>query len=249
MGKNQNFVGLVVSQGKMSKTVKVRVQSKVYDKKVHKEILKRKDYLVHDEGNLCKEGDIVRIQQIPKISARKFFAIAEIKVNMGQQFAQYEELAREKIKQEEDQKLQDFIKEKHAFDSIVTQIEDLRKLDTIASNIQSSNDEMKKQDMINQINEIKLKYGIESWPSTKPILPLQINQQEGELQELSEIDNRRLNISKILTELMENDQYSSQKSQIFNQLSKDPSTLPKHTQKNILRKYILDPKNECPVEY
>ena len=64
----QNFIGLVVSQGKMAKTVKVRVQRKVYDTRIHKEVIKRKDYLVHDEGNLCKEGDVVRIESIPKLS-------------------------------------------------------------------------------------------------------------------------------------------------------------------------------------
>ena len=79
---------------KNDKTVKVRVQGRVYDKRVDKEILTRKDYLVHDEGSICKEGDIVRIESIPKISKRKAFAIAEIKVNKGQQFAAYEEMAK-----------------------------------------------------------------------------------------------------------------------------------------------------------
>lgn len=68
----QNFVGVVISQGKMTKTVKVRVQGRVYDKRVDKEILTRKDYLVHDEGSICKEGDIVRIESIPKISKKSF---------------------------------------------------------------------------------------------------------------------------------------------------------------------------------
>ena len=81
----------------MTKTVKVRVQGRVYDKRVDKEILTRKDYLVHDEGSICKEGDIVRIESIPKISKRKAFAIAEIKVNKGQQFAAYEEMAKNKL--------------------------------------------------------------------------------------------------------------------------------------------------------
>ena len=38
----------------------------------------RKDYLVHDEGELCKTGDIVRIEACRPISARKHFALAEI---------------------------------------------------------------------------------------------------------------------------------------------------------------------------
>ena len=95
----------------MLKTVKVRVQTKAYDTKVHKEVIKRKDYLVHDEGNLCKEGDIVRIQAIPKISARKYFAIADIKINKGQQFALYESLAKEKVAKEATEKIEQFLEE------------------------------------------------------------------------------------------------------------------------------------------
>jgi len=38
----------------------------------------RKDYLVHDEGELCSMGDIVRIEACRPLSARKHFAIAEI---------------------------------------------------------------------------------------------------------------------------------------------------------------------------
>ena len=55
----QNFVGLVVSQGKMQKTVKVRVESKVFNKKINKELFHRKDYLVHDEGGISREGRCV----------------------------------------------------------------------------------------------------------------------------------------------------------------------------------------------
>ena len=61
------------------KTVKVRVQGRVYDKRVDKEILTRKDYLVHDEGSICKEGDIVRIESIPKISKEKLLLLPKLK--------------------------------------------------------------------------------------------------------------------------------------------------------------------------
>ena len=33
---------------------------------------------MHDEGNLCSTGDIVRIEACRPISARKHFALAEI---------------------------------------------------------------------------------------------------------------------------------------------------------------------------
>ena len=38
----------------------------------------RKNYLVHDEGELCSAGDIVRIEACRPISAKKHFALAEI---------------------------------------------------------------------------------------------------------------------------------------------------------------------------
>ena len=45
----------------------------------------RKNYMVHDEGNLCSAGDIVRIEACRPISATKHFALAEIlqKRNLG----------------------------------------------------------------------------------------------------------------------------------------------------------------------
>ena len=74
----QNFRGRHFPR-KNDKTVKVRVQGRVYDKRVDKEILTRKDYLVHDEGSICKEGDIVRIESIPKISKEKLLLLPKLK--------------------------------------------------------------------------------------------------------------------------------------------------------------------------
>ncbi|KAK6456672.1 uncharacterized protein RJT20DRAFT_33553 [Scheffersomyces xylosifermentans] len=235
----QNFIGLVVSQGKMAKTVKVRVQGKVYDKRVHKEVIKRKDYLVHDEGNLCKEGDIVRIESIPKISARKSFAVAEIKVNKGQQFALYETLGKEKVAQEEKAKLESFIKEKQQFESVVTQIEDLRKLDQIANAYQTQPN-ADRAELLSEINRIKEKWNIKSWPSEEPLLDLKINEKEKDIRELK--------LSMIVDKIM-SDEYTAERNQILSENSKTPvEDLKKHTQKNIIRKYVLDSRNEIPFE-
>lgn len=240
-----NLTGLVVSQGKMAKTVKVRVQTKGYDKKIHKEVLKRKDYLVHDEGNLCKEGDVVRIEAIPRISTRKTFAVAEIKVNKGQQFALYETMAKEKVEAEEQQKLEDFVAQRQQFESVVTQIQDLRKLDQIASSFHATAAE-DRQKMVDEIEAIKKKYDIKSWPSTEAPLLLEINVAE---HELSEIETRKANFGAIYDKLM-TDEYAQERTRILSELTKSPvDTLAKHTQKNILRKYILNPKNDVPVEY
>lgn len=239
----QNFVGLVVSQGKMNKTVKVRVQTKAYDTRVHKEVIKRKDYLVHDEGNLCKEGDIVRIESIPKISSRKYFAIAEIKVNKGQQFALYEKLAKEKVAQEEKQKITEFLQRRTEFEKTVNQIEDLKLLDRLTKTFQS-NPEADRQAIIAEINQIKEKYGIASWPSSETVVSLEINEAS---KDLSVMENRHENIKAILDKLMSS-QYTAQRERILAEVAKGNfEDMKPHTQKNLLRKYVLDPKNEVPI--
>lgn len=241
----QNFIGLVVSQGKMQKTVKVRVQTKTYDKQVHKEVLRRKDYLVHDEGNLCKEGDIVRIEAIPKISARKYFAIAEVKVNKGQQFALYEKLAKEKVTNEQDEKIGQFLEKRKELESTITQIQDLRKLDQLHASFENNKD-VDRDFLLNEIETIKKKYNIKSWPSSEPVLRLEISE---ESKDLSLIENRHAHIQTILQKLM-SEEYTPQREQILSQLSKANSNdLKRHTIKNILRKYVLDPKNKCPVTF
>ena len=159
----------------MTKTVKVRVQGRVYDKRVDKEILTRKDYLVHDEGSICKEGDIVRIESIPKISKRKAFAIAEIKVNKGQQFAAYEEMAKKQVKLEEEKEAKKFIEHREKFSKIITQLDDLKKMDKLTHEI-TSNIEEDHTKLIEEINQIKEKYNIKSWPTTESTVDLGLNE-------------------------------------------------------------------------
>lgn len=236
----QNFVGLVVSQGKMNKTVKVRVQTKAYDKRVHKEVIQRKDYLVHDEGNLCKEGDIVRIETIPKISARKYFAIAEIKVNKGQQFALYETFAKEKVAQQEQAKITEFLQKRKESENTIEKVEDLKSLDRISKAIQSP--EADKQALLDQINEIKQKYGITSWPSPEPVLKLEVNEVS---RDLSVVENRIAHIKQILDKFMSSE-FAAQRQEVLASLNKNAEDLQPHTIKNILRKYVLDPRNEVP---
>lgn len=237
----QNFVGLVVSQGKMNKTVKVRVQTKAYDKRVHKEVIQRKDYLVHDEGNVCKEGDIVRIEAITKLSPRKFFAIAEIKVNKGQQFALYQTLAKEKVNTEEKQKIADFLVRRKEYEHTIQKVEDLKKLDQISKSF-SSNPDADREFLMSEINKIKEKYGITAWPSTEPVLRLNINEAS---KDLSVLENRIENIKVILDKFM-SAEYATQRNEILTNLKGSIEDMKPHTQKNILRKYVLDPRNEVP---
>ncbi|KAG5418788.1 hypothetical protein I9W82_003506 [Candida metapsilosis] len=242
----QNFVGLVVSQGRMNKTVKVRVQGKVYDTRIDKEVIRRKDFLVHDEGNISKEGDIVRIEAIPKISKRKAFAIAEIKVNKGQQFAQYEDLAKERIKQEDELEAKKFIENRENFKSIITQLEDLRKLDQLSHQITSGDEavEANYQNLINEVNSIKTKYNIKSWPSTDPIIDLELN----EPVYTSEAEKRVYRMNDILDKVMNDSKYTELKVKILNEKLKNRpiDEIQKSVQKNVLRKYFMDERNELP---
>lgn len=237
----QNFVGLVVSQGKMAKTVKVRVQSKGYDKKVHKEIFKRKDYLVHDEGNISKEGDIVRIEAIPKISARKYFAIAEIKVNKGQQFALYETVAKEKVQKENEEKIQEFINRRKEIDSVIAQVEDLKLLDQLTNNYKS--DPSAREQLVSEINKIKEKYNIPSWPTTEPVLNLELNQKAEDLS----VEQRRLQHIKAILDKLMSDEYKSEREAILSTSKTPVDQLQPFTMKNLLRKFVLNPRNKCPV--
>ncbi|KAF2711549.1 nucleic acid-binding protein [Pleomassaria siparia CBS 279.74] len=54
-------VGVVVSAGKMSRAVKVRIAGQVWDKKIRKNFPSSKTYLVADPNSSLNEGDVVRI--------------------------------------------------------------------------------------------------------------------------------------------------------------------------------------------
>ncbi|KAF2012246.1 nucleic acid-binding protein [Aaosphaeria arxii CBS 175.79] len=54
-------IGVVVSAGKMSKAVKVRIAEKTWDKHFRKFFPSPKTYLVADPNNSLVEGDVVRI--------------------------------------------------------------------------------------------------------------------------------------------------------------------------------------------
>ncbi|KAI8344947.1 30S ribosomal protein S17 [Blakeslea trispora] len=73
----QNFIGMVVSNA-MQKTVKVKVTSQKLHPVVLKTIKTHKNYLVHDEKEACKLGDIVRIEATRPLSKHKHFSVAEI---------------------------------------------------------------------------------------------------------------------------------------------------------------------------
>ncbi|MBN8875308.1 MAG: 30S ribosomal protein S17 [Rhodospirillales bacterium] len=70
------LTGRVVSD-KMDKTVTVLVERRVMHPLYKKFIRRSKKYAAHDEANLCKVGDTVRIIECPPISKRKTWMLIE----------------------------------------------------------------------------------------------------------------------------------------------------------------------------
>ncbi len=65
------------------KTVSVLVERSVRHPLYQKFIKRSKKYLAHDESNLSKEGDIVRIREARPISKRKRFVVVADSGNEG----------------------------------------------------------------------------------------------------------------------------------------------------------------------
>ncbi len=70
--------GIVVSAGKMDKTVVVNVVSRVKSPIYKKVVQKSKKFKAHDENNECGLGDRVRIMETRPISKDKHFRVVEI---------------------------------------------------------------------------------------------------------------------------------------------------------------------------
>ena len=71
------MTGRVVSD-KMEKTVVVEVASSRRHPTYKKVMRTSKKYLAHDEDQVCKEGDWVRIQESRPLSRRKRWRVTEI---------------------------------------------------------------------------------------------------------------------------------------------------------------------------
>jgi len=61
----------------MDKTITVLVDRRVMHPLYKKFIRKSKKYAAHDEANVCKIGDMVRIVECPPISKRKTWTLVE----------------------------------------------------------------------------------------------------------------------------------------------------------------------------
>src|SRR3712207_8725544 len=70
------LTGRVVSD-KMDKTVTVLVERRVMHPLYKKFIRRSKKYAAHDEANLCREGDVVQIEECRPISKRKAWMVIQ----------------------------------------------------------------------------------------------------------------------------------------------------------------------------
>jgi small subunit ribosomal protein S17 len=75
-GKQKTRVGVVVSN-KMTKTVVVKVQRRVADRKYGKIVSRAEKYKAHDEQQQCKPGDKVRIMETRPMSKDKRWRVVE----------------------------------------------------------------------------------------------------------------------------------------------------------------------------
>jgi small subunit ribosomal protein S17 len=64
-----------VTSDKMDKTITVLVERRVMHPLYKKFIRRSKKYAAHDEANLCREGDTVRIEECVPISKRKTWLV------------------------------------------------------------------------------------------------------------------------------------------------------------------------------
>ena len=76
-GNRKTRIGVVVSN-KMAKTVVVRVERRVADRKYGKIVTHASKFKAHDEKQECKPGDKVRIAETRPMSKDKRWRVVEI---------------------------------------------------------------------------------------------------------------------------------------------------------------------------
>ena len=70
-------VGLVTSD-KMDKTITVLIERKLKHPIYGKFVKKSKKFFVHDENNVCNEGDTVKITETRPLSKNKSWRLVEV---------------------------------------------------------------------------------------------------------------------------------------------------------------------------
>ncbi|MBK8626249.1 MAG: 30S ribosomal protein S17 [Saprospiraceae bacterium] len=68
----------VVSSNKMDKSITVLIERKLKHPIYGKFVKKSKKFLVHDENNVCNEGDTVKITETRPLSKNKSWRLVEV---------------------------------------------------------------------------------------------------------------------------------------------------------------------------
>ncbi|MBF0353179.1 MAG: 30S ribosomal protein S17 [SAR324 cluster bacterium] len=69
--------GIVVSN-KMERSIVVRVETTKKHPLYNRTMLRSEKYMAHDEENVCKEGDVVRIIECKPISSKKRWRLLDV---------------------------------------------------------------------------------------------------------------------------------------------------------------------------
>ena len=69
--------GRVISS-KMEKTIVVQLESRYVHRLYRKAVKARSNIKVHDPGNLCKDGDLVKVMEIRPMSKHKNWLLKEV---------------------------------------------------------------------------------------------------------------------------------------------------------------------------
>ncbi len=80
----RTLIGRVISD-RMDKTVKVVIMRRVKHPLVKKYINKTTKILAHNENNIAKTGDTVKIKEVRPISKRKKWLVVEVVKKAGEQ--------------------------------------------------------------------------------------------------------------------------------------------------------------------
>ena len=76
--QRKTLEGIVVSAGKMQKTIVVSVENKVAHPLYKKVVKRTKKFKAHDENNECRIGDKVEIIETRPISKDKYFRLSRV---------------------------------------------------------------------------------------------------------------------------------------------------------------------------
>ncbi len=82
-GRRRVFEGRVTSD-RMDKTIMVEVQTLRRHPRYERVVRRRKRFMAHDEGNTCRVGDLVRIEESRPLSRRKRWRLIEVLTQAGQ---------------------------------------------------------------------------------------------------------------------------------------------------------------------